>query len=83
MEYLEAEGDYNPVVGPRADAEPHCAWEGLGTLSGEVQAAIMATLGELAALASTLTADTTHAPASPAPSAYSLLIEPALLRLPV
>jgi len=60
MEYLEAEGQYNPAVEPSAGGEADCAREGWGGLTGEAQTAIWVTLGQLAMLASTVTADTTH-----------------------
>lgn len=84
MEFFEAEGIYNPhLASTPIDGEPDCVREGWGGLIGDAQTAIRLTLDELALLAGMATADTAiHAlpriPALPEPSAYSLLLEPAL-----
>jgi hypothetical protein len=93
MHYYDAEGEYNPIYssGPQAGALPvdehDCSRNSWGGLLDEANTAIRTTLEEIALLASTVTADTLttghpHVPASPIRSAYSLLLDPALFKLP-
>ena len=82
MHYYDAEGDYNPMSGSGIGASgAECARESWCGLLDEAQTVLRTTLDEIALLAGVVTAETeTHTPSAPAPSAYSLLLEPALFR---
>lgn len=87
MEYLDTEGMYNPEAESILIGQPNRAKNGWGSLIDDAQMALRVTLEELALLASIVTAETathtlSHIPASPEQSAYSLLLEPTLFKLP-
>lgn len=82
MKHLNAEGIYNPEGKPDLIGQPNCARGSWDSLIDDAQTALRITLEELAFLASIVTAETTtHIPASPEQSAYSLLLEPSLFKL--
>jgi hypothetical protein len=87
MEYLDAEGIFNPEAKSLLIDQPNCAKGSWNSLIDDAQMALRVTLEELALLASIVTAETathtlSHIPASPEQSAYSLLLEPTLFKLP-
>jgi hypothetical protein len=91
MHHHDTEGEFDLALTSHAGAfssgEHDCARESWGGLVDEAQAALRVPLDEMALLASTVTAETAtqrqpYTPATPVRSAYSLLLEPALLKFP-
>lgn len=87
MEYLDTEGIFNPEAQSLLIDQPDSAKGSWNSLIDDAQMALRVTLEELALLASIVTAETathtlSHLPASHEQSAYSLLLEPTLFKLP-